>query len=106
MNTAIFDALGKRIDAAGTPEELATVQADISAAMEALKGQIDGKIAELAPLMEPPSSPVAAVTWIKNYIEVLAKPYQTYVEQAATVAAQSSALSAKITARAGQLGGA
>ncbi len=88
INAAYFDALSETLDGCNGCAEL---QAQVNAVMADLQAYLDGigiQIALIAPvlaLLEVPTNPAQAVTWVQNFITSFltpyVKPYEIYLTQ-------------------------
>jgi len=107
INTAYLDSLDKQVDSISSCSELQQFAASSLASLQAQLTAINAQIAALAPiqaLLNPPTSPGEAISWIGNYIEhVLTPMYQpsvTSAEQLAALTSRIASLSQKIVSKA------
>jgi hypothetical protein len=112
LNVAYFESVISQINSAETLGELQTIIDSIYGEIGLLESTIDGQLAFLGPieaLLTPPINPVAAVTWIENFITGFLTPYFApfvkFTAQLAALAAQTAAIGAAAEAAAARLEG-
>lgn len=103
FNAAYFDSLIAAIDSVESPVELQGLVDDAAGAITPVQAAITAQLAKVAPLaalLSPPSSPDAAVTWISsfitNFLTPLAAPAITLPAQAALLTTKSAEVAAAV----------
>lgn len=111
VDSSFFSALRARIDAVETCPDLQDAAAT-AASLAGVQQDIAARLAELQPVLAlltaPDANLLKIVTWIKDYIDAVLKPYvrpiEIYAAQLVTIAAEAAALSAAIGAKAAEIG--
>ena len=111
VNTEYFDSLTKQIDSIDLCADLNVVVAGVFKELEAQVAAIEAQILAYGPmlaLLTAPTNPVAAITWISdfinNHLTLQLKPAITYVAQLAEILASIAALTTAIEDAATRIG--
>ena len=103
INSSQFNSTVKQIENAANCEEVRELAANALSQLSAQQQAISEQLAKVQPLLNllnAPTSPDAAVTWVKDFIEDYLtqqfKPALSYPTQLAQIAAQISSLQSAI----------
>lgn len=103
FNGERIDRLTASIDAAKSPAEVQALVDEAAASLAPVKASITSQLAKLSPmaaLLDPPTSPDRAVTWISDfitgYLQPMIAPTVTYPLQMAQITQKTADLAAAV----------